>query len=1225
MRSAKKRSYVIALLKDNDADVIMLQETNLAENSHIKIPGYRVFNQPGVRGLLTAIKTKIPAIPYNAPIPAGPEVETLSVEIHLADGPLQLHNVYRNCNPERGAILTPDTLLNNIQQHRAVLSGDLNLHHPLWGSTHGQARCGASNALADALEESNMVVLNTGEPTHVNGGRLDLTIVTSDIATKSTWTVSDQIASDHYATCTTINLAKIDPPPHRPRRCYHKADWGSFQRHLEEWYLEFEAPEDLDEMEKKIAEAINIAADLTIPLSKPPVDRKEHWFYGPRVQEMKRRVNQHIRLHQQQRSDISKARLREVEKHAHQVSHEAKVEKWLAWCETFDQRTGLGTMWKKLKIITGNFCQMPAHPEPKQHAEEIMRDFASRASTNQLPANTRTVLDNETERRQNAVEAAKHTPDPEMDRPFNMREFTIALKNSNTAPGADAITHQMIAEAGIGTHTAMLDLVNKSYRERRLPSTWKRADILPIPKPKQPGKYRPISLTSCSCKLAERMMLNRLKWKMGKGHPNIFGFKPGSGTTDAIATLLTKLTEQNQPSLVVFLDLEKAFELANSLAILDELAKQQITGNMLGWIEDFLTGRYARVTFSGERSEYIIMENGTPQGSVLSPTLFNALMLPVVTAHLPENTQIYSYADDLVLVATGNDANLHIQEALNTLETTIQTLGLKFAPDKTKAMAFKTADPRLDLTLTDMPIEWTDRFPYLGILMDKWLTFRPHTELIIDKIKKRKNLMRVMTSYKAGASSKVLNAFYCGTIRPIMDYAACALIIGDAKNLVKLDKVQNVALRQILGAPGWTKVATLQQEAALLPIPLRLKQMAAGFAIKTLTAPSQSLTKDKLQQAACNPDPNRPLTWAQTITAILTELAPAQEVALQTDEPATEPPAPWTDPPGTFVTELPDQGKKSVHQDTLKQQAMTRIERINRGKDLVVYTDGSVDPDTKRAGAGVVWTSNGLHPNDQGAPQETALRVIDGASSMQTELTAINAALVIAEQEGSQHIAIHTDSLSSIQALQNLWPTDNREIITTAQYRIKKIKDQGGTVTINWIPSHVGIPLNDMADAAAAAGRHLHRVSARPNRSKAQLKNDYAESARMTWKEDIRAMTPNSASLTWMQRATGNKPVVIPASAHRQAEVAIHRLRLGYRCKWEIGGAVEVICPECDHPTIQPLAHYLIECPTTSPFYGETAVLAHADYSAHAASRVRQACSNPGELASHVRQYPPPR
>ena len=87
--------------------------------------------------------------------------------------------------------------------------------------------------------------------------------------------------------------------------------------------------------------------------------------------------------------------------------------------------------------------------------------------------------------------------------------------------------------------------------------------------------------------------------------------------------------------------------------------------------------------------------------------------------------------------------------------------------------------------------------------------------------------------------------------------------------------------------------------------------------------------------------------------------------------------------------------------------------------------DHAVDPDTKRAGAGVVWTSNAQHPNDQSATQETNLRLADGASSMQTELTAITTALVIGEHEGTQHIAIHTYSLSLILALQNLWPSDN--------------------------------------------------------------------------------------------------------------------------------------------------------------------------------------------------------
>ena len=64
-----------------------------------------------------------------------------------------------------------------------------------------------------------------------------------------------------------------------------------------------------------------------------------------------------------------------------------------------------------------------------------------------------------------------------------------------------------------------------------------------------------------------------------------------------------------------------------------------------------------------------------------------------------------------------------------------------------------------------------------------------------------------------------------------------------------------------------------------------------------------------------------------------------------------------------------------------------------------------------------------------------------------------------------------------------------------------------------------------------------------------------------------------------------NKPVAILPSVHQQVEVAIYRVRLGYWCKWEIRGAAEVIYPECDHPTTKLLAHYLIECAITAPFF----------------------------------------
>ena len=68
----------------------------------------------------------------------------------------------------------------------------------------------------------------------------------------------------------------------------------------------------------------------------------------------------------------------------------------------------------------------------------------------------------------------------------------------------------MLAHCGPAGSAALLLLVNASWLAGRLPPAWKEADIQPIPKPRDPAKLRPISLTSCAAKTAERMVLSRL-------------------------------------------------------------------------------------------------------------------------------------------------------------------------------------------------------------------------------------------------------------------------------------------------------------------------------------------------------------------------------------------------------------------------------------------------------------------------------------------------------------------------------------------------------------------------------------------------------------------------------------------------------------------------------------------------------------------------------------------
>ncbi|XP_071550556.1 uncharacterized protein [Panulirus ornatus] len=156
--------------------------------------------------------------------------------------------------------------------------------------------------------------------------------------------------------------------------------------------------------------------------------------------------------------------------------------------------------------------------------------------------------------------------------------------------------------AGDAGHEALLQVTNASWTAQKLPLAWKKADIQPIPKPREPEKSVPISLLSCVAKTAERMVLNSLKWKVSPMHPHIFTNTEHTGTATNTAEILSII--DSEPVIVVFLDLEKAFELASPLAILETLAEKGVQGRLIGWIQDYLTHRQERVRFQGVASSY---------------------------------------------------------------------------------------------------------------------------------------------------------------------------------------------------------------------------------------------------------------------------------------------------------------------------------------------------------------------------------------------------------------------------------------------------------------------------------------------------------------------------------------------------------------------------------------------------------------------------------------------
>ena len=138
------------------------------------------------------------------------------------------------------------------------------------------------------------------------------------------------------------------------------------------------------------------------------------------------------------------------------------------------------------------------------------------------------------------------------------------------------------------------------------------------------------------------------------------------------------------------------------------------------------------------------MENGTPQGSVLSAYLFNLVMDELLELlNIPQyknKLAVFCYADDLVLISSdlySEIAKNNLQNLLNNIEDKCKSLCLKVSLVKTKAIYFFRNDPDYNLTILSKNIPWVLSEKYLGVYIDKYLTFAREIEYVSIKCQKK--------------------------------------------------------------------------------------------------------------------------------------------------------------------------------------------------------------------------------------------------------------------------------------------------------------------------------------------------------------------------------------------------------------------------------------------------------------------------------------------------------
>ena len=285
--------------------------------------------------------------------------------------------------------------------------------------------------------------------------------------------------------------------------------------------------------------------------------------------------------------------------------------------------------------------------------------------------------------------------------------------------------------------TVILALLNHIFASGQCPENWREAIVIPLPKPgKDPHQavsYRPISLTSHLCKVMETILNNRLRRHLeseGIMNPSQSGFRQGKCTIDHLVRLETRIRcgmAQGHYTGAVFLDISKAFDLVWHEGLLYKLKNSHITGKMLSFIKSFLLNRSIQVSVNQTLSDKYPLENGTPQGSVISPTLFNIMAndLPDLFGYdfdPVDETDLSQFADDNQISNTDRNVSkltARLQHSLDLISNWSIKWGFKLSKE--------TRAPRG----TDRSPEYNEHFCYkldsrVKILTTEWNQKQQH-------------------------------------------------------------------------------------------------------------------------------------------------------------------------------------------------------------------------------------------------------------------------------------------------------------------------------------------------------------------------------------------------------------------------------------------------------------------------------------------------------------------
>ncbi|GFR21494.1 RNA-directed DNA polymerase from mobile element jockey [Trichonephila clavata] len=187
-----------------------------------------------------------------------------------------------------------------------------------------------------------------------------------------------------------------------------------------------------------------------------------------------------------------------------------------------------------------------------------------------------------------------------------------------------------------------------------------------------------------------------------------------------------------------------------------------------------------------------------------------------------------------------------LQVYLSLLRRWLKIWRIKINTDKSHAIVFRKGNYNNNmppLKLFGRPIPWSTSVEYLGITLDRKLTFKHPLSKIKCKFKQRLAALRNLLYFKSTLSNEIKRRIFLQYLQLLLTYDCPIWGMVAQTHLRELQIIQNIALRLILNAPRYIPRKYILADLKISPIHVRIRELASSFFRNVPTHSNHTITQ----------------------------------------------------------------------------------------------------------------------------------------------------------------------------------------------------------------------------------------------------------------------------------------------------------------------------------------------------------------------------------------------